>query len=125
MNSIGFDPTLGQQQFMELLITQIQHQDPFEPVAQEDFLTQLSQFSVAEGVQSLNVRFDDMLQLQTLFQGTQLAGKAVEFSSPTTGKRTQGIIDEARVSDGLIDFRIGNEWISLNDIHAVLASLEP
>ena len=70
----GFNAELGRQQFLDLMVTQLQYQDPLEPVGQEDFLQQLAQFSVVEGVEQLNVQFADFLSLQTLNQGADLVG---------------------------------------------------
>ena len=52
-NSTKADP-LGRDAFMNLLVTQLQHQDPTAPQADGEFLAQLAQFSALEQLQSAN-----------------------------------------------------------------------
>ncbi len=49
---------LGQDAFMKLLMTQLQHQDPTAPQAEGEFLAQLAQFSTLEQLQEMNARLD-------------------------------------------------------------------
>lgn len=53
------DP-LGRDAFMNLLLTQLQHQDPTQPQADGDFLAQLAQFSALEQLQQMNKKLDSM-----------------------------------------------------------------
>jgi flagellar basal-body rod modification protein FlgD len=52
--------SLGKDAFLQLLVTQLQHQDPTKPQADAEFIAQLAQFSslekltqIAEGIDSL------------------------------------------------------------------------
>lgn len=49
---------LGQDAFMKLLMTQLQHQDPTAPQAEGEFLAQLAQFSTLEQLQAMNAKLD-------------------------------------------------------------------
>src|SRR5581483_4332239 len=40
--------------FLQLLTTQLEHQDPLNPVSPSDFAAELAQFATATGVQNLN-----------------------------------------------------------------------
>ena len=53
------DP-LGRDAFMNLLLTQLQHQDPTQPQADGEFLAQLAQFSALEQLQSMNKKLESM-----------------------------------------------------------------
>lgn len=70
-------------QFMNLLVTQLQHQDPLDPMDPNEFTTQLVQFaSVEQQIQS-NANLEQMLDLQqTSLLGTVVGyiGKQVEVS---------------------------------------------
>jgi flagellar basal-body rod modification protein FlgD len=59
--------TLGRNAFLNLLVTQLQHQDPTQPQADGEFLAQLAQFSQLEQLQTLNDKID---KLTTLLGGT-------------------------------------------------------
>jgi flagellar basal-body rod modification protein FlgD len=56
---------LGQEAFMSLLITQLRHQDPTNPMDDTAFLAQLAQFSSLEQLQSVNDKLDTLADLFT------------------------------------------------------------
>lgn len=70
-------------QFMNLLVTQLQHQDPLDPMDPNEFTSQLVQFaSVEQQIQS-NANLEKMLELQqTSLLGTVVGyiGKQIEVS---------------------------------------------
>lgn len=63
------------QNFLKLLTTQLQHQDPTKPLDATQFTTQLVQFASVEQQIGQNSRLDQLLQVQI---GTQAVG-AVSF----------------------------------------------
>jgi flagellar basal-body rod modification protein FlgD len=107
----------AREQFMHLLVTQLQNQNPLEPTSQEDFLQQLSTFSMVEGIESLNASFDQMLKAQELTQGAQLIGKTVEFAS--NDGTSKGVVQSARVVDGSIVLSVNGKSVPLSDVFAV------
>src|SRR5437763_16940009 len=62
---------LGEQQFLQLLVTQLTNQDPLQPQDQSQFLAQLAQFSTVEGV-------NNMASAQSKVQASGLLGKTVD-----------------------------------------------
>jgi flagellar basal-body rod modification protein FlgD len=60
---VGGD-NIDKQAFLQLLVTQLRHQDPMSPVANEDFLAQLAQFSSVEQLQDINSGTQTGLLLQ-------------------------------------------------------------
>ena len=51
---VNKDDAFGRDAFLNLLITQLQHQDPTQPQADGEFLAQLAQFSTLEQLQQVN-----------------------------------------------------------------------
>jgi len=51
--------------FLQLLITQLQHQNPLEPLDNQDFMAQLAQFNALEELKSLNKQMSTLVELQT------------------------------------------------------------
>jgi len=58
-NTLGND-ALGKTDFLNLLVTQLRHQNPLEPLKQEEYAAQLAQFSSLEQLSNLNDGFDKM-----------------------------------------------------------------
>jgi flagellar basal-body rod modification protein FlgD len=50
----GANSTLSESDFLTLLTTQLENQDPLNPQSPSDFAAELAQFSTASGVQTLN-----------------------------------------------------------------------
>ncbi len=83
----GSMQSLGKDEFLQLLVTKLQYQDPLDPMADEDFVAQLAQFSsleqmnnIAEGIATSNEW--DFLQMQSInnTMAAGLIGKSVTAS---------------------------------------------
>ncbi|UCD16224.1 MAG: flagellar hook assembly protein FlgD [Candidatus Zixiibacteriota bacterium] len=81
------DNILGKEDFLRLLVTQLTHQDPLEPMEDQEFIAQLAQFSSLEQLQNMNSVLGesvqwDYLQMQTInnTMATSLIGKDVKAS---------------------------------------------
>ncbi len=75
---------LGQDQFLELMVTQLTHQDPTNPMENGDFLAQMAQFSTVEGITGLQESFETFAASMTSNQAIQaagLVGRSVAFPS--------------------------------------------
>ncbi|MCR9200982.1 MAG: flagellar hook capping protein [Planctomycetaceae bacterium] len=110
----AFNAALGQQQFLELFVTQLQYQDPLEPVEQQDFLAQLAQFSTVEGLENLNTKFDDLLQLELVASGTEVLGQEI-----TTDDNLTGIAQAIRQEDGQVLVDVDGTLVPLSGIVTV------
>ena len=65
---------LGKNEFLELLVAQLNNQNPLEPQENGEFIGQLAQFSTVEGVEKLNS------SMQTILSGYQ-SSQALQASS--------------------------------------------
>ena len=84
---------LGKDQFLQLLVTQMQYQDPTAPMDNTAMVAQLAQFSSLE----------DMQNLQQSFEGVQsygLIGKTVTATDPTTQAQTSGTVSAVYSTSG-------------------------
>ncbi len=73
--------SLGQEDFLKLMTTQLQSQDPFKPMDASQFLGQIAQFSTVSGIQSLNAGFATLTESLTAnqaLQGASLIGREVQ-----------------------------------------------
>ena len=65
---------IGQEQFLKLMTTQMQNQDPFKPMENGDFLGQIAQFSTVSGIQDLQKSFSQFSSSLVPNQALQAAG---------------------------------------------------
>jgi len=49
--------TLGQQDFLSLMTAQLKNQDPTKPMDNNEFMSQMAQFSTVSGINDLNKSF--------------------------------------------------------------------
>jgi flagellar basal-body rod modification protein FlgD len=76
-------PALGKEVFLQLLVTQLQHQDPLDPQDNSQFLAQLAQFSSLESLQTIS---DDTTALRGLFEnGLSTLANDTPGGSTSTG----------------------------------------
>lgn len=71
---------LNEKSFLKLMTTQLQHQDPTQPVSQTQMASEMAQFSTATGIDSLNSGVNDIASAQqagALSKAAGLVGKQV------------------------------------------------
>lgn len=76
----GSGATLNKNDFLKLLVTQLQNQDPLNPMDQNQFLSQTAQFTSLEQLQNINTGIDALRQnsgTATLGQNAALLGRTV------------------------------------------------
>ena len=65
--------TLGQEDFLKLLMTQLQNQDPMKPMDNGEFMGQMAQFSTVQGITEMGESVDNLVGI---YQGQQLSNNA-------------------------------------------------
>ncbi len=74
------EQSLQQEQFLELLTTQLTHQDPLKPMENGEFLGQMAQFSTVSGIQDLQASFKEFassISSDQALQAASLVGRQV------------------------------------------------
>lgn len=107
---------LGREAFLMLLVTQLQHQDPLNPMEDTAFIAQLAQFSALEQMQQMN-------QNTLRSQAHSLIGRevAAEVRTPTGGLeglvgRVTAVITRGSDTYVLLEGPHGEREVSMEDI---------
>lgn len=117
------DPSaLGKDQFLQLLITQLRHQDPINPVEDKEFIAQLAQFSSLEQMQNLNTNLGDMMlaqqKLTALGQATQMIGREVELFT-NEGESLFGTVSGVQFKNGWPEIMVDGKLYDFTEIVAI------
>ena len=94
---------LGQQEFFELMLTQLKNQDPFKPLESGEFLSQIAQFSSVQSLGQLNSSFATLsssIVANQALQGAALVGRSVLMAGPTIHPITWVHPQETELFDG-------------------------
>lgn len=82
---------INMQDFLRILVAQLNYQDPLKPMDNEQFVTQLAQFTSLQQTQSLNDKMGSLLSIQGAMQSVGLIGRTVDIngdSGQVSGKVT-------------------------------------
>lgn len=88
----AFKPTLDRDDFLKILITQLQHQDPSQPLEDKEFIAQMAQFSSLEQITNMSQGLTKLSGLLASSEATGYLGKTVEVQD---GSQTiTGLVSE-------------------------------
>ncbi|MEF2965209.1 flagellar hook capping FlgD N-terminal domain-containing protein [Paenibacillus sp. M1] len=124
------DSSLGKDEFLQLLITQLSNQDPMSPLSDTEFIAQMAQFSSVEQLMNISGQLDAMSQSLGMVSG--LIGKQVTWTQDATGNDSleysidgengsgtttlSGIVESIIVKDGVQYAQVGEYQVPLTDI---------
>ncbi len=111
-----------QMNFMTLLVTQLQNQNPLEPMDNQDMAAQLAQFSQLQQLESMNNSFSQVLTSLQQGYASSLIGKDVSFATTAddgTQETQTGEVEEVVLDDGAIELIVGDHQVSLADVLSV------
>ncbi|ROH85938.1 flagellar hook capping protein [Pseudomethylobacillus aquaticus] len=97
-NTVVQQSALGQEEFLRILLAQLQFQDPLKPLDNQEFLAQMAQFSSLAQTSQINERIDTLLTIQATTQSIGLIGKTVEVQ--TTSLPAVGTVTSLAFSEG-------------------------
>ena len=115
-----------QMDYMKLLVTQLQNQNPLEPMDNSQMTNQLTQISQLEQMESQAASFAKVLETTEHSYATSLLGKEVSFyialESGELGTAT-GIVDlVTRGTDGEVQLSAGERTFSMDDVASIRES---
>ena len=85
---------------LQVLLTELTHQDPLKPVDDTDFMGQIAQFASLDSTQQLNQNMQQLLTLQALNQSVGLIGRTVSASTQS-GSFINGTVSALQLSNGV------------------------
>ena len=105
--------------FMELLVVQLQNQNPMEPLDNSEMAAQLAQLSSLEQLENMNGTFQMVLLGQQKLEAMAMIGKEVDFVPEGMGLPVTGQVEEVMVSDTGVRLKVGEYEIDLAAVESV------
>lgn len=103
---------ISQEDFLKILLTQLNYQDPLKPLDNQEFLAQMAQFSSLEQTRQLNDRIDTLLSIQSSSQSIGLLGKTVDIT--TEAGAVTGEVTTLTFKDGqpMMTVKVGDQFLT-------------
>ncbi len=111
-----------QMDYMKLLVTQLQNQNPLEPMDNNQMAAQLAQLSQLGQTEELNSKFADVLATSQRSYASSLVGKEVSFAVTDDAGNNQlasGTVAGIITQGDTINLQVGNYTIGLSDVLTV------
>ena len=108
--------SLDKDAFLQLLVTQMQYQDPLNPSDNTEYMSQLAQFSSLEAMNNLNTQASNA-------QAMNLVGQYVIINSKdAAGNTTQisGLVQYTTITDGKAYLSVNDKYYSNDDLDSVV-----
>ncbi|MFO7820385.1 MAG: flagellar hook capping FlgD N-terminal domain-containing protein [Halanaerobacter sp.] len=119
--SDAVNDSMGKDEFLNLLTTQLKNQNPLEPMDNKEFVSQMAQFSSLEQMNNMNSNMNDFLKFQKISQAGSLVGKEVEVLNSDTGQNIVGEIERANVTEDETMVTINGKQYPLANIQQIMA----
>jgi flagellar basal-body rod modification protein FlgD len=104
--------TLNQQDFLNLLVTELQNQDPMNPMSDTDFIAQMAQFSTLQQSQQTYQSISET-------QATNLIGATVTVAGTGQAAAT-GAVTSVLMNSGSPQIVVNGQPYSLSEIQSVI-----
>jgi flagellar basal-body rod modification protein FlgD len=90
---------IGIQDFLKILVAQLGNQDPLKPMDNQEFVTQLAQFTSLQQTQEMNDKLGQLLAAQATMQSVGLLGRTVDVNT-VTGSTSTGSVTALSFASG-------------------------
>ncbi len=113
----AFSKTLGKDDFIKLLLTELRYQDATNPMDDKDMIAQMAQFSSLEQTQNLNASIERLavqMGLNTILSGVNLLGREITYDRGD-GEST-GIVTALKQLNGSYQLMVGDTDVLFSEI---------
>ncbi len=123
----GHKSQLGQADFLRLVTEQLKHQDPLEPMSNENFIAQMAQFSTLEETSKINKGIDNLANAVIGNHSFDLLGKEVTYTVGTFegAAPMRGTVTAINMQNGSMSLEINGHQVEPSQIMRVETPVRP
>lgn len=110
--------------FMLLLLAQLKHQNPMEPMNDNELMAQFTQLNSLSELQNISQSLQDLANSDKLPQAANLIGKQVEIGS-ADGQNIVGVVSGVSLVNDQIMLSLGDQELPLDDLVSVTDMEQP
>lgn len=114
--------TLGQEDFLKLLITQLTSQDPLSPKGDTEFIAEMASFTSLENAKSMQADMAQMRADQQILQANSLLGRTVEVQVDES-TRAIGLVSAVQMEAGTPTIVVGDQSYKLSQVLVITPTL--
>jgi len=107
--------TFDSDQFMQILMAQLTHQNPLEPMNNAEMMSQFSQLNSLQELRDIHTAVDKVSASNQVIYLASLIGKTVKVNRPD-GNVLEGVVEEVITEKDNPQLRIGTEKVSVSDV---------
>ena len=119
--AINASASLGQNDFLKLLVAQLKYQDPSKPTDGTAFITQTSQLSMVEKLEDILTAANANAVSSASVAATGLVGRTIEYTNKS-GTKVTGPVSAVRLDRTGPVLVVGKDEVALGNVLQVLAS---
>jgi len=116
-NSDAF-ANMGTQQFIQMMITELQNQDPTSPMDNSQILQEIGQIESISSTQQLSNTLTSMQLQQDMTSGAVLLNRTVTGLN-ASGNKVSGTVSKVTVAGNAVQLQVGQDTIALNNVSEI------
>ena len=113
--------TMDGDMFMQLLITQLQNQDPSSPMDTNEMVSQQTQMAMMESLNKVSTSIEEGFSLQMRSAAASLLGESVSYTG-ADGSTVTGIATSVSYAGPVPSVTVGGVNVALDAVSAVTAA---
>lgn len=105
--------------YIKLLVTQLQNQDPTSPMDNNQMASELAQLSSLQQLENMSSTFSQVLASQQTQEATSLIGKQITYFPANSKTAQSGTVSGVDYSSGAVKLVVGKQIVDMGTIETI------